>query len=307
MRSKFVKTALAFAPAAVLMTWLWCRDERIAAQQPADAGKAAIVNRAKVPGSLRLQMRSRKPAANGTGVEIGTRAVEWKVAETAIIVCDMWDDHYCRCAKQRVNAMAPRMNQVLTAARAHGIQVIHAPSGTMATYQDTEFRKRMQKAPAVKPPVDIGGWCKLDPAYEGALPIDDSDGGCDDPNPPPAVGNYKNQHPGIDIVGPDGISDSGVEIFNFCRQEGIQNIVLMGVHTNMCVLGRPFGIRQQVRLGMNVVLARDLTDAMYNPRRSPFVSHTRGTELVIEHIEKFWCPSILSEDLTRVVEGSVGP
>ena len=33
----------------------------------------------------------------------------------------------------------------------------------------------------------------------------------------------------------------------------------------------------------------------------------RGTELVVEHIETMWCPSILSDDLTRVVPGSADP
>ena len=46
---------------------------------------------------------------------------------------------------------------------------------------------------------------------------------------------------------------------------------------------------------------------LYDPRTRPFVSHARGTELVIEHIETMWCPSILSEDLTRVVPGSADP
>jgi hypothetical protein len=55
------------------------------------------------------------------------------------------------------------------------------------------------------------------------------------------------------------------------------------------------------------VLARDLTDSMYDPRTRPFVSHTRGTELVIEHIESRWCPSILGEDLTRVIAGTDSP
>ncbi len=266
---------------------------------------AMIPNRAKVPGKLRLNLRGRVETRAGSGeYQERSTVVDWNVAETAIIICDMWDDHYCRCAKQRVNAMAPRVNQVITAARSHGVQIIHAPSGTMKTYQDTEFRKRMMQAPQVEPPVPIQPWCYLDPKKEGALPIDDTDKGCDDPIPPPAVGNYKNQHPAIDMVGPDGVSDSGVEIYNFCRQEGITNIAMMGVHTNMCVLGRPFGIRQLRMLGINVVLVRDLTDAMYNPRRPPYVSHTRGTELVVEHIEKHWCPSILSEDLARVVPGS---
>jgi hypothetical protein len=49
----------------------------------------------------------------------------------------------------------------------------------------------------------------------------------------------------------------------------------MGVHTNICILNRGFGIRQMTRLGFNIVLVRDLTDAMYDPRTRPFVSHAR--------------------------------
>ena len=71
----------------------------------------------------------------------------------------------------------------------------------------------------------------------------------------------------------------------------------MGVHLNMCVLGRSFGIRGQTALGRNVVVVRDLTDAMYNPAMPPQVSHQEGVELIMEHIEKYWCPSIDSDDL----------
>jgi nicotinamidase-related amidase len=201
----------------------------------------------------------------------------------------------------------PRMNAVLTAARNHGVMIIHAPSDTMNMYVETPHRKRMQQAKPVKPPVPIAKWCYLDEQREPPMPVDTSKCSCDDAQLGPVVKKYTREHAGLDIISFDGISDSGEEIYNFCEQEGIKNIVLMGVHTNMCVLGRPFGIRQLVRLGKNVVLARDLTDAMYDPRQPPYVSHTRGTEMVIEHIEKFWCPSILGEDLTRVVEGSAGP
>ena len=51
------------------------------------------------------------------------------------------------------------------------------------------------------------------------------------------------------------------------------------------------------RWGIHCILARDLTDTMYNPKMRPFVSHDQGTELVVEHIEKYWCPSLLSADL----------
>ena len=87
-------------------------------------------------------------------------------------------------------------------------------------------------------------------------------------------------------------------IYNLFEQRGIKNILYVGVHTNMCVLGRSFGIRQMSRLGKNCALVRDLTDTMYNPERPPGVSHFAGTDLVIAHVEKFWCPSLTSSDIT---------
>src|SRR5438876_31592 len=96
----------------------------------------------------------------------------------------------------------------------------------------------------------------------------------------------------------DAVSASGREVYNLMEARGIKNVMLMGVHTNMCVVGRPFGLRQMVKAGRNTVLVRDLTDAMYNPKKPPFVHHWRGTEQVIEHIEKHICPSILSGDIT---------
>ncbi|MFH1084139.1 MAG: protein-signal peptide and transmembrane prediction, partial [Chloroflexota bacterium] len=50
--------------------------------------------------------------------------------QAAIIICDMWDNHWSRGAAERVAAMAPRMDAVLRAARDRGVHIIHAPSDT---------------------------------------------------------------------------------------------------------------------------------------------------------------------------------
>src|SRR5262249_45326529 len=108
-----------------------------------------VPNRPKVPGLLRLALRDRpsgKPKVS---------QVDWKASETAIIVIDMWDDIYCKQSAQRIGVLAPKMNAVLSAAREHGVQIIHAPSGTVDLYADTPFRKRMQQAKPAKPPFDI--------------------------------------------------------------------------------------------------------------------------------------------------------
>jgi hypothetical protein len=78
----------------------------------------------------------------------------------------------------------------------------------------------------------------------------------------------------------------------------IQLMTFLGKR-NIELLNRSFGIRQLTRWGMHCILVRDLTDAMYNPASAPHVSHSAGTELVIEHIERFWSPSVLSDDLLK--------
>ncbi len=262
--------------------------------------KEAVLNRPKVPGTLNLRARSRSD-------KVSESSLRWEVAQTAIIVCDMWDTHTCHQSAQRVATLAPRMNQVISSARSLGVMIVHAPSDTMKFYDGTTGRERLRRAPTAASPMPIQTRCGREGAEERNFPIDDSAGGCDDPIPAAATGPpypWTREHPAIDISGFDGISENGQEIYNFFKQEGITNVALMGVHTNICILNRSFGIRQMTRLGFRVVLVRDLTDSMYDPRTRPFVSHARGTELVIEHIEATWCPSILGDDLTHVIPGS---
>jgi nicotinamidase-related amidase len=241
-----------------------------------------------------------------------TRAATWPARKTAVIVCDMWDAHHCLNAVRREEEMVPRMDEFLKAARARGALIIHAPSSCMEPYKDHPARKRAQAAPrAANLPADIDKWCNKIPTEEKAIyPIDQSDGGEDDdlaeheawhaklkamgrnPKAP-----WKSQHAGLTIKDEDAISDSGVEIWNLLEQRGIDHVLLVGVHTNMCVLGRPFGLRQMAKNGKQVALARDLTDTMYNPQRKPFVSHFEGTRLIVEHIEKCVCPTVTSDQV----------
>ena len=101
----------------------------------------------------------------------------------------------------------------------------------------------------------------------------------------------------LDIQDTDYITDDGVENWNILTANGIENVILVGVHTNMCVLGRPFGLRQMSKNGKNVVLMRDMTDTMYNPKMAPYVSHYRGTDLIINHVETYVCPTVTSDQL----------
>ena len=255
---------------------------------------------------LSLTLQSRTPSGARQTVK-----EQWLPQQTAIIVCDMWDLHHCKNAVTREGEMAPRMNEVLEKARGAGVLIIHAPSSCMKPYEGTPGRTRAKSAPqAARLPDKIAEWCKQIPAEEQAVyPIDQTDGGEDDDPAEHAAWAKELEARGLNPRAPwtkqidtlrieqdkDAISDSGVEIWNLLEARGIRNVILMGVHVNMCVAGRPFGLRQMAKNGKHVVLMRDMTDAMYNPQRWPFVSHQQGTDLFIAHIEKRICPTITSD------------
>ncbi len=247
-------------------------------------------------GPLELHTRARVETVPGSGewrsVE---KMVEWDPRKTAIVICDMWNQHWCKGATERVGELAPRMNEVISAARRRGVFIIHCPSDTMKFYEGAPQRKLAQAAPPAKPKVPLLGWCELDRRREGPLPIDDSDGGCDDWPQCKTGGPWTHETDILKIAEGDAITDSA-EAYYLMQQRGIENVIVMGVHGNMCVLGRPFSIRQMVNQGKNVLLMRDMIDTMYNSRMPPYVSHYAGTDLIVEHIERHWCPSITSAD-----------
>lgn len=235
---------------------------------------------------------------------------KWNPEETAVIVCDVWDYHHSLNAVKRLEEFAPRLDAVLQNARKQGMTIIHAPSDCMEAYQNHPARQRAKAAPpAPYRPADIENWCSALPSEKNKpYPIDQSDGGADDdaesantwsaklkqlgrnPGTP-----WQAQSPLITIdAEKDFISDRGGEVWNVLESRGIKNVILTGVHVNMCVLGRPFGLRQMAQNGKRVVLMRDLTDAMYNPKAWPYVSHFTGNDLIIDHIERYVCPTISS-------------
>jgi nicotinamidase-related amidase len=264
---------------------------------------------------LNLHSRTQTLTTNERGWAVwqaNTEVCALPAEAVALIICDMWDAHWARGAMERVAELAPRMNEVIRSARRLGAHIIHAPSETLGFYAGSPARERMaQYADTHDLPGEGGGAEDVSQPETGvrdaepapqtpadpALPIDDSDGGSDTGETPwwPA---WTRQHSAIEIdEARDGISDDGHEICAYLAAHHIRQVLILGVHTNMCILNRSFGIKALVRRGIPVALVRDMTDTMYNPARPPYVSHDEGTRLVIEYIEKFWCPTVRSSDL----------
>jgi nicotinamidase-related amidase len=225
-------------------------------------------------------------------VEINLKvAVEPK--KTAVVVCDMWDDHWCKSAAKRCAELAREAEPFLKACRDKGMTIIHCPSDCMDFYKDHPARKRARAAKKAEPP-------KAKDLPSPPLPVDDTKGGCDDEKVAKFYKAWTREHPAITIdAEKDYVTDSGAEVYNIMKEKGIDTLLVMGVHTNMCVLNRSFAIKQMVKWGVRTFLVRDLTDAMYDPRTKPFVPHEKGTQLIIEFIERHWCPTVESKSFLK--------
>ena len=246
----------------------------------------------------------------------------WNETETALIICDVWDSHHCVNAVRRVHEIAPRINAMANSLRARGATIIHAPSDCMKFYEGATARERAKEVKlAANVPKDLDRWCDRIPSEEiASYPVDQSDGGEDDdliehvqwaktleslgrnPRLP-----WKQQIATIQIdQEQDYVTDVGSEVWNILEARGIKQVLICGVHTNMCVLGRPFGLRQLTQHGKRAFLVKDLTDTMYNPAQWPFVNHFSGTDLVLDHIERHVCSTVTSDTFLRAQATAAG-
>lgn len=264
---------------------------------------------------FQVTLRTRKPvAAEKTVFDVVETEEEWNAQRTAVIVCDMWDAHHCFNAVGRVQKLAPEIEKFLTITRERGATIIHAPSSCVEFYKEHDARKRAQAVPvSTNLPEQISDWCDQIPSESaGKYPIDQSDGGEDDTPADHQRWAKELQGRGLDPKAPwkrqvdtitidanvDYISDDGKEIWSILEHKNIDHVMMVGVHTNMCVLGRPFGLRRLASNGKQIALVRDLTDSMYNPAAWPYVNHHTGTQLIVEHVEKFVCPTMVSDQVT---------
>jgi nicotinamidase-related amidase len=219
--------------------------------------------------SITLNVQTRNAATGEvTGTPTGINP-----AQTAIIIIDMWNFHWCMTATERVSAMVPRMNRVLAVARELGMQVVWNPSDVVTAYSGyPQYEKAVavqhRPAPQIREALTAHftapyGQCMCGPGIY-------------------CRGNYgwDAMHPDLAIAEEDLISSSTDEIYTLLADRGITTVIYMGVHTNMCVFGKPGAMSSMWSAGFNCLLARDLNDAYtaYDPERG-YTPDTGTTEI----------------------------
>jgi len=224
--------------------------------------------------------------------------IQLEASQTAIVVVDMWDRHWCKTYTARVANLVPRMNRTLGAARSLGVQVVWAPSDVVAFYRDHPARRAMLAIPPH--PAPAPGPFAPPPAPKG----DNCECGPDRPCPNASV--WTRQQAGLEIVAGDLIADcnEGQELLNLCAERGIETLIYMGVASNMCVCYRSCGMINLRRHGLRVLFVSDLVEAIMangvNPvarTSDPNFTPAKGTALVQQFLEQHVAPSFASRQL----------
>jgi hypothetical protein len=236
---------------------------------------------------IEWRLQTRDPATGK--VRVTVEKVDPK--RVGVVAVDVWNHHWCKTATMRVDAFVPRINQALEAARAMGMTVMLCPSDVVENYAGHPQREKVLALPKVVVPRLVDATCP---------PVPDA-GGCACGRER-CAGNYgwDGMHPGLRIGDDDWMPDTQSEVYALCQAKGLTHLVYVGFHTQVCLLGKPMGLRAMKAAGLHCVLARDMTDAHpgYDPSRG--FTPDLNTEQVVEHFEKHLAPTIhLADELAR--------
>ncbi len=228
---------------------------------------------------LEVELSRRDPATGEPRVE--RRVLDPR--QVGVVVVDVWNWHWCKTATARVAALVPRMNRALEGARQLGMTVMLCPTDVVDNYVGWPQREVV----LAMPKVDVPPLQRID------CPAPADGGGCAC-GPERCMGNYgwDGMHPELRIDARDLMPDSLAKVYTICKQRGLTHLIYMGVHTQVCLLGKSIGLRNLKAAGMDCILARDLTDAHpgYDPARG--FTPDRHTAEVVAHFERYLAPSI---------------
>lgn len=208
-------------------------------------------------------------------------------ARVGVVAVDVWNFHWCKTATMRVDAIVPRMNKALDAARSLGMTVMLCPSDVVDNYVGYPQREAIFALPKIPVPTVVNVTCP---------PVPDA-GGCACGRER-CAGNYgwDGMHPALRIAETDLMPDTQGEVYAICKTRELTHLIYVGFHTQVCLLGKPMGLKAMKSAGLNCLLARDMTDAHpgYDPARN--FTPDLNTEQVVEHFEKHLAPTICFQD-----------
>jgi nicotinamidase-related amidase len=250
-----------------------------------------------VPETVNLTVtRQHKSRTGRFGWRTTDELITREPSRTALIIIDMWEKYWCPSDVQSQIALASMINLTAHYARARGMMVIHAPSDCLAAYNNSPAREWVKMLPRAPTPTLENISFPPYPLYPCAdypntcWPSCDSYWGDPSANPgqplpwdPTRGHETAGENRGIDVLDEDAVVDTNSleEFATIVAAKRLRTILYTGVATNMCVMDRAWGMHNALRLRLEPIILRELTETAYSPYDSPYVSKDESTRLMV--------------------------
>ena len=257
---------------------------------------------------LRLTLRTyqRSPKPGGDWVESSFHYETWPVSiaarEAAVVLVDAWDRHVITSHAARTAEIArTRIAPTLTAARAAGIAVVHAPSPVQARRypQWTRYAAESDaRAPAIR------SWPFVEPDEFDVWPptaFRRREGPFAQFRRPSAatVAGARGERegrvidPSVEPEPDDFVVATGEQLHRLCAARGILHLFYAGFAANICIPFKDYGMRAFHARGYHTILLRDCTTAIEG---HDTVDDLAGTRQAIRELEMAGIAATITSD-----------
>lgn len=214
------------------------------------------------------------------------------VEQSALILLDVWQRHYLKDTEERTEKIIQtRLLPLLHTAREQGMNIIHAPSLTVAKGYDNWYGKNMEAGRGDReawPPSDFRNKSGVYRKYARPHEIREEE---------------RQNLPALDIhpdVGPeagDAIIGTGFELHKYCEEHGILFLFFAGFNTNACMITRDYSPLAMSRKGYEILVIRDCTTGMESSETHRTLDQTRNAILFFEMFGQY------TVDSQEMIEG----
>lgn len=215
----------------------------------------------------------------------------FKPEETALVLVDCWDRHYLKSYLERTDQIIrEKIVPVVQACHQAGITVVHAPSPAQAKrypqwlrYAGDEELFANHTAPPAQPEWppqdfrvrsgDYQQFAKPQGAVVQAWRVIEAD--------------QRKIVPELEPQEDEFVIATGRQLHRLLRHRKILHLIYVGFATNMCVVGRDYGMRAMQQRGYNVLLLRDCTTGIEAYDTVEGLALTRAAILEVEMLLGF--------------------
>lgn len=213
--------------------------------------------------------------------------------QSAIVVIDTWDRHWCTDLSERIKYKGGALNPVISYLRNKGFTVIWCPAATTLITQEEQIAKLNAEGlpdydyPQVATPGVNGSF------WQGKSYVT-----CITGESPEVI--HKNIHKELKVESSDYLLFTGESLWNVIRYRNLKSLFFCGFAANNCVAGRPYGLMPMKVRGLDTYLIRDLTD-LDKTITNPSMTHEDALDQWVASVESDIGPTVLSQELLNKV------